>query len=255
MSLFKRFRLVLMVLPVVVVIALIKLAIHLFNLEFLSLEGLFPSIVAGAIFLIGFLLSHTLSDYKEAERIVGDMRVALETLYADISAFGQSKPDFDFPAIRAFVTEFIDAFEHGLSQEHAHAALGAAITKADDLLAMFVALENAGMSDRYVVRLRGAHDVLRRSLYRVAYMQRMQFVPSVHVMVQSLVFASLVLMLFLKTTAVVEGALIIGFVAYMLVYAIILIEQLEKPFRTGEGTVDDVSIFLLRDFEAKLKAG
>ena len=255
MSLLQRFRLVLMVLPVVGVVAAIKLAVHFFHLEFLNLDGLFPTLVAGAIFLIGFLLSHTLSDYKEAERIVGDMRVALETLYADVAAFGQSKPGFDSAPMRVFVTEFIDAFEHGLAQEHAHAALGAAITKADDLLAMFVMLEDAGMSDRYVVRLRGAHDVLRRSLYRIAYMQKMQFVPSVHVMVQSLVVASLVLMLFLKTTAIAEGALIIGFVGYMLVYAIILIEQLEKPFRTGEATVDDVSIFLLRDFEAKVKAG
>jgi hypothetical protein len=254
MNPFKRFRLVLMVLPVVVVVAAIKMAIHHFNLEFLNLDGLFPSIVAGAIFLIGFLLSHTLSDYKEAEQIVGEMRVALETVYADINAFGEARPDFDTPPIRAFVTEFIDAFEHGLAQAHTHAALGAAVAKADDLLAMFVALESAGMSDRYVVRLRGAHDVLRRSLYRVAYMQRMQFVPSVHVMVQSLVVASLFLMLFLKTSAIWEGALIIGFVTYMLVYAVILIEELEKPFRTGEATVDDVSIFLLRDFEAKVKA-
>lgn len=252
---FKRFRLVAMVAPVVVVVAAVKVAIHHFKLEFLNLDGLFPSIVAGAIFLIGFLLSHILADYKEAEHIVGDMRVALETLYADINAFGQSRPGFDIAPIRTFVTEFIDAFEHGLAQAHTHAALGAAIAKADDLLAMFIALENAGMSANYVVRLRGAHDLLRRSLYRVVYMQRMQFVPSVHVMVQSLVVASLILMLFMKTTAVFEGALMIGFVGYMLVYAIILIEELEKPFRTGEGTVDDVSIFLLRDFEAKVKAG
>ena len=46
--------------------------------------------------------------------------------------------------------------------------------------------------------------------------------------------------------------LVLVFVSYMFVYALYLIEHLDQPFRTGERTVDDVSIFLLRDFVEKL---
>jgi hypothetical protein len=46
--------------------------------------------------------------------------------------------------------------------------------------------------------------------------------------------------------------LVLVFVSYMFVYALNLIEHLDQPFRTGERTVGDVSIFLLRDFVEKL---
>jgi amino acid permease len=103
-----------------------------------------------------------------------------------------------------------------------------------------------------VVRLRGAQDTLRKCMFRISYVQRMQFLPSVHVLVQSLVAASLFVLLFLKTNGSYESVLVLVFVSYMFVYALYLIEHLDQPFRTGERTVDDVSIFLLRDFVEKL---
>ncbi len=250
----RRFRLFVAVLPVVLAIVALKVAVHAMGWEFLALDGLIPSLVAGAIFLIGFLLSHVLSDYKEAERTVSEMRVALEAIHGDIQAFAKSRPGIDLRRYRAALIEIVTVFEVCLGREHAHGDLGPAIARVDALDGVFAELERAQMSERYLVRMRSAHDSLRRTVFRVAYIQRMQFVPSVHVMVQTLVLSCLFVMLFLRTAAVLEGALIIAFVAYMFVYAIFLVAHLEKPFRKGEGTVDDVSIFLLRDFAAKVAA-
>ena len=97
-------------------------------------------------------------------------------------------------------------------------------------------------AERYVVRLKSAQDTLRRCIFRVAYIQKMEFVPSVHVLVQSLVLASLFVLLFLKTTGAWESMLIVVFVGYMFLYSLFLIGQLDQPFRQGEGTVDDVSL-------------
>jgi len=255
MRFFSRFRLFVAVLPVVLVIVGLKVAAHALGLEFLALDGLIPSLVAGAIFLIGFLLSHVLSDYKEAERTVSEMRVALEAIHGEVRAFAAANTTFDDAPSRRALTDFVAVFETCLGREHQHGDLSPAIARVDALEGVFAELERAGMSERYLVRLRGAHDSLRRTVFRIAYIQRMQFVPSVHVMVQTLVASCLFVMLFLRTAAVLEGALVIGFVGYMFVYAIFLVRHLEKPFRKGEQTVDDVSIFLLRDFAAKVTAG
>jgi hypothetical protein len=48
--------------------------------------------------------------------------------------------------------------------------------------------------------------------------------------------------------------LILVFVGYMFIYSLVLIGHLDQPFREGEGTVDDVSLFLLREFQAKIMA-
>ena len=56
---------------------------------------------------------------------------------------------------------------------------------------------------------------------------------------------------FLRTEDAVES-LIFGLVTYIFVYALYLIETLEQPFRKGQGSLDDVSLFLLREFADKL---
>ena len=60
-------------------------------------------------------------------------------------------------------------------------------------------LESMGMAANFVVRLRGNLDAIRRGLLRIYTIQRVEFVPSVHVLVQTLVFSIIALLLLLKT--------------------------------------------------------
>ena len=64
---------------VAVVIAL-KLAAHWFGWEIISLNPLFSGIIAANVFLMGFLLSGVLADYKESERLPGELAASLEAM-------------------------------------------------------------------------------------------------------------------------------------------------------------------------------
>ena len=63
-----KWKLTLKVLPFIAVILIIKLVAHQFKLEFLTLNSLFSAIISANVFLIGFLISGVLVDYKEAEK-------------------------------------------------------------------------------------------------------------------------------------------------------------------------------------------
>ena len=76
----KRFRLFFTVGTVVILLGCVKTAVHYFDLEFLQLNALLTSGIGGAIFIIGFLLSGILADYKEAERIPAEIRTAMEAI-------------------------------------------------------------------------------------------------------------------------------------------------------------------------------
>lgn len=254
MSLAKRFHLFLRVLPVVVVLALLKAGVHALGFEFIPLDGLVPSLIAGAIFLIGFLLSQVLGDYREAERMPGEIRTSLEAIHDDVLTFALSQPAVDVVAVRTALANIVEAFDQGLGLSGAHSNLAPAISRIDELSPLFAQLQEQGLSERLVVRLKSEQDALRRSIFRVAYIQKMEFVPSVHVLVQTLVLASLFVLLFLKTTGAWESTLIFVFVGYMFVYSLVLIGHLDQPFREGEGTVDDVSLFQLREFLAKIES-
>ena len=248
----KRFRLFFSVIAVVIALTLLKAAIHTFDFEPLTLNLLFPSIVAGAIFIIGFLLSSILSDYKESERMPAEIRMALEAIHDDLFYFTQKTPGIDVDRLRSILSAIVVALEEGLGAKGGHSDLSAAIARIDELSPIFAQTDVLGAAAPFLVRLRSEQDILRRSVYRMSHIQKLQFVPSVHVLVQTLVLATLLLLLFLKTEGTFESAVIFGFVSYMFVYALYLIDTLEQPFRKGRHSVDDVSLFLLRELVVKL---
>ena len=109
------------------------------------------------------------------------------------------------------------------------------------------------MAANFVVRLRTNQDVIRRALLRIYTIQRVEFVPSVHVLVQTLVGSIVLLLLLLKTEGDPASALLFGFITYMFVYVLYLVRLLEQPFAKGHGSVDDVSFFLLDELERNLR--
>ena len=248
----KRYHLASTTLAAVGVLVAGKFFIHQFGFEFFTVNTLFTSAIAGAVFIIGFMLSGVLSDYKEAERIPTELRVALEAIYDDAASFSAEQHGDEVDNLRAALLSILTAIRNGLDHEQGHSGMKPALAAIDDLSPIFCSLERLGMAANYVVRLRGLQDNLRRGVLRIYYIQAIEFVPSIHILVQTLVGAVLFLLLFLKTEGSPESAIIFGFVAYMFVYALHLISVLEEPFRKGHGSMDDVSLFLLREFEEKL---
>jgi hypothetical protein len=254
MPLARRLRLFLNVVIIVAVLIAAKLAVHRLGLEFLTLDSLFSSIVAGTIFIIGFLLTSTLPDYKEAERLPAEIRVAMEGIHDDVESFARQEPRADMVRLRAELLDILAALERGLGLEGHHAHLEDAIARADALLPFFSELETLGLANNEVVRIRNSLDTLRRCLFRISYIQKIEFVPSVNVLIQSLVAAVLFLLLCLKTDGSVGTSLIFGFVSYLFVFALHLIAVFKQPFRQGEHSADKVSLYLLRDFASKIEA-
>lgn len=249
----KKFRLFFMVAVVVLLLGGVKAAVHYFGLELLELNSLFTSGIGGAVFIIGFLLSSILADYKEAERIPADIRTSIEAIDGDLHAFAVEKPEFDVAEPRSILIATIDKLRAGLGHESGHKEIAPVLEEIAKLTPIFGRLEGMGMAANFVVRLRTTQDVLRRSALRIYQIQRVEFVPSVHVLVQTLVISIVVLMLLLKTEGDPAIAVLFGFISYMFVYALYLIRLLEQPFAKGHSSVDDVSLFLLDELETRLR--
>ena len=248
----KRFKLFFGVAAVVFLLSVLKVTVHWFGFEFLTLNTLLTSGIAGAIFIIGFLLSSVLTDYKEAERIPTEIRVALEAIYGDASSFAATNDKIDLHACRLTIENILQLLRQGLDHANGHSNLRPALTAVDRLTGMFAEFEKLGIPANYIVRLRNTQDTLRRSVLRIYHIQRLQFVPSIHVLVQTLVASIILLLLFLKTEGSPESALMFGFICYLFVYALYLIQLLERPFLKGHDSFDDVSLFLLTELGEKL---
>jgi hypothetical protein len=249
----KRFRLFFTVATVVVLLGGVKTAVHYFGLEFLQLNALLTSGIGGAIFIIGFLLSGILADYKEAERIPAEIRTAMEAINGDLTCFAETKPVFDVSECRRILINIIGLLRSGLGHANEHNNIPPVLEEIDRLTPILGRLEDMGMASNFVVRLRTAQDTLRRNMLRIYHIQKVQFVPSVHVLVQTLVLAIVLMMLFLKTEGAPESAIMFSFISYMFVYALYLVRLLEQPFAKEHASFDDVSLFLLNELEDALR--
>jgi len=249
----KRFRIFVEVMAVVILLSLAKATINFFQLEFLTLNALFTSAVGAAVFIIGFLLSGVLSDYKESDRIPTEMRAALEAIHEDCRIFARTHPGFALDSLRQNILALVSSFQDSLKSADG-CELKTVVSNVDALSENFAQMEQEGAPANYIVRLRAEQSIVRRLVFRVTHIQRIQFVPSVHVLVQSLVFAIVSLLLFLRTEGSPESALIFGALSYMFIYSLYLVNTLEQPFRKGRQSLDDVSLFLLREFEDKIRA-
>lgn len=238
---------------VVLLLGCIKTAIHYYGFEFLELNRLLTSGIGGAIFIIGFLMSSVLADYKEAERIPADIRTAIEAIDGDLESFAAQNPNFNLVECRGILIGIIDRLRRGLDHAKDHKDIPPVLDEIAKLTPIFGRLEGMGMAANFVVRLRTTQDVVRRAMLRIYHIQRVEFVPSVHVLVQTLVLSIVAMLLFLKTEGDPASAIMFGFITYMFVYALYLVRLLEQPFAKGHGSVDDVSFFLLDELETKLR--
>ena len=79
-----------------------KLILHRLGWEGISINQLFSALVASNVFLLGFLLNGVLSDYKESEKIPGEIASALTLLAREVKAIPVHHPE-------AFVQRDLDA--------------------------------------------------------------------------------------------------------------------------------------------------
>jgi hypothetical protein len=68
----------------VAVLLVTKAAIHYLELDFVAISPLVTAFVGGVIFIIAIILSGTLSDYKESEKIPSELAASILILYKDV---------------------------------------------------------------------------------------------------------------------------------------------------------------------------
>ncbi len=248
----KKFKVGLWTLAIVILLIAAKFFIHAWGFEFFSLNALFTSAIAGAIFIMGFLLAGIIADYKEAEKIPAELRSSLENIWEEGKFFNRDKKGFDLEKLKASLLMVIQNFFKGLGHEGDHYKLEPCIESVNELSESFTQMEKLGMPPNYIVRLEGEQAALRRNILRVYHIQRTQFLPSAHVLAESLALGIVMLLLFVKTEGSPESIVLFGFISYLFLYIRQLIRTLETPFRQDHKTLDDVSLFLLREFEKKL---
>lgn len=243
------FRIFLIALCAALLIVVVKFFIHLFNWEPIEQSSLHNGVLASATFVIGFILSETIADYKESERIPAEFAANVEDMYADAETIHQSYPGFDLEGFRAGLYKVAHKFD----REVRNASRGVS----EDIRALnpfFSQMEKAGVPSNFIVKLKQQQLLLLRHRKRVTYIQQIEFIPSATILSRSIVFFVITLLIFTNVDPFYGSLAIIGIISFVLIYMMILINVISTPFHPAGKTRDDVSMFLVDSAATFLKS-
>lgn len=220
----------------------LKYLLHHFELEPITLGSLHGSVISGVVFVIGFLLSATIADYKESERIPAEIASILESMHEDALSIEENYPKFKSSAYREQLQKITRGYLVDLRSSSRRSATREELHKLNKLHSQ---MEVAGVPANFIVKLKQQQALLLRHLFRVNYIQRITFVPSANILAWSIVTLAATLLLLTDMDPFVTSTVITGAIMFILIYVLQLISVIRTPFHAEGKTRDDVSLFLL----------
>jgi len=241
----KKWHLAIKIIPILLVIFVLKLSFHKFGLEYISLNALFTSLIGATTFLIGFLITGVISDYKESEKIPGDMVAGLEALYGEAYILNKNHGNEKTRDFLVFYENFLNSINAWFYRKEKTKSIIEKLHKMDDYFAEFESI----IQPNFLTRMKNEQSNLRRLVIRVDNIRDLSFVESAYAIVEALAFFVVMGLLILKVEPFYEALFFTTLVSFLMVYMIFLIRDLDNPFdysKHGEGGTE-VSIKPIHD--------
>lgn len=245
-----RWRLALKTLPIVIVIVILKFPIHYFGYEFLNLNALFTAIISANIFLIGFLISGVLVDYKESEKLPGDLSSALEAIVDETQIIYKNKKSQDSKEFLHNILEFNRSLIGWFYKKEKTNSLMNKILKFNDYFLSFESQTQAN----FIVRMKQEQNSIRKMINRIHTIRETSFLGTGYAIAEIITCVLVVGLIFIKMNPFYESMFFVSFVSFILIYMILFIKDLDNPFGYSETSlVEEVSLKPILDSEKRIE--
>lgn len=244
----RRGKLAAQTLIFVALLLAVRVAVEELEWEFVEVSSLLTALVSGGIFVVALVVSGTLTDYKESERVPAEITAGLSSIHTDATMFKKEKPQFDLGALERRLMDVVSTFRSDLEKPGERACL----TAVNDISESFAQMDRLEVIATYISRLRGEQAAIRKSVLRVYHIQKTEFVPSAYMLIWTILFVAIGMLTFTISESDTESYVLLGAIYFLLFYLARLLRILDTPFQPRRFTNDDVDLFLLDDFAASI---
>jgi hypothetical protein len=236
-------------LPLVAVVAVVKVAVHYGNLEVLTVNALFSGIIGATVFLMGFLLTGVLTDFKESEKLPGEIASIIATLADEMEILIKSKPDRSVRSSLVYLYELAQCIRDWIYKKEKTRTVMERIRGLNEHFILFETLTQVN----YVTRLKSEQNNLRKLIIRIHTIRETNFISSGYFIAISTVILLIGGLVFSKIEPFYESLFTIGIVSYLLTFLLLLIRDLDNPFGYYDGgSSEDVSLKPIEDIISEL---
>jgi hypothetical protein len=239
------------IMPLMILIGALKFAAHIFSFELMELNALFTSLVAGTIFLIGFLISGVLTDYKESEKIPSELSSSLKTLFDDAYTVYKSKNSVAAMEIIKHEKLLINSLFDWFYKKEGTASF---LRKIGDMNDFFVEMEREGIQANYIIKMKNEQVNIRKTVLRIDTIRDTEFVGSAYTIVETMGFLIAIGLVIIKIEPFYASLFFTMVVTFLISYMFYLIKDLDNPFDysvNGESGTE-ISLKPLRDLKLAL---
>ncbi|WP_448528252.1 hypothetical protein [Raineya sp.] len=237
-------------------IALGVVALKFLLIETLNFDGWvelsdMALVISAGVFLIGFMLSGTLADYKESERIPGEIASALESIEETCLNLAE-KVSYPKDTVLKYCQEIAICIDNWFLKKASDEQMFASLQNFNNLLND---LDKQGATPPVLARVFNELASLRRTLIRTSVISRTGFLTTGYVLLEVLLVVTSATMLIIKFKNLVAMSLVVFFITLVYVYMYRLIKDIDDPFEYVEGkeNVTEVALFPLHEYIERLR--
>ena len=250
-----KWRLMLTTLPFVAGVAALKWLLE-YPLDFHGVVdfGDVGIVLTAGVFLTGFMLAGTMADYKESEKLPGELACTLETLEELLVLGVSQRPALGAPAARQAVLETGTQLKAWLLRAVSHEGAFAALTR----LTAFVERVDREGGGAWASRALSEVHALRKAVTRIGVISRTGFLPPAYAILETLTVMILVLLLASRFKSPLAEFILVPFATLISVYMLRLIKDIDDPFEYApDGSKvggAEVELFPLDEYLTRLRA-
>ncbi|KKW29716.1 MAG: hypothetical protein UY72_C0035G0016 [Candidatus Uhrbacteria bacterium GW2011_GWD2_52_7] len=239
------------VLPLVVLALVVKVLLMREGFAFFELNSYFSTLVAANVFLLGFLISGVLPDYKEAEKLPGEMAASLDSIVDECRALYGDKKVAAAKDVIEHTSVVIKELNKWFHEESRTRNVMRHLSRYAEL---FVALEPHTQAN-FLTRMKQEVSSIRRMVLRTRNIRDVPFASPAYAVAE--LFSALVItsVILVDTGTLGESLLITGLITYVLTYMIWFIRDLDNPFHYHDNAhlTDEIAIAPLAAVERNIK--
>ena len=222
-----RWSITFKILPLISLIILIKYFTSYFQFDRIELNNIFTALISANIFLIGFLISGVLSDYKEGEKLPGDLATSLESLADEAWIIYQNTKSEVALEYLSKIDELTKSILKWFNKKEKTEVLKDKIFELNIYFLKFEPLTQAN----FISRLKQEQSQLRKIINRIHTIRETSFLGTGYAIAEIITTLLIVGMLFINIgKSFMEELIFTGFVSFILIYMINLIKDLDNPF-------------------------
>ena len=246
----QKWGLILHALALTGILLIVRIIIGFLGLDTFSVTNLVTAFVGGAIFTIAIILTGTLTDYKESEKIPGDLATSISALFADADL--ARKPHAGTAGeIKDQVRQLLASINNNFKKNSWDVSeIKAVVARINDGIYL---LADNGVAPPFLVKMRTELINIERLSNRIQIIKNTSFIPAAYAIAELAAAGVILILFFVRLDKFYESLVLFTALSSLLISLLLLIRDMDDPFEVGKKSYADVDLTILFELEKEFQ--